>query len=198
MARGRSEIDAEIVDAAHALVSAAGLASLTLERLAEASATSRMTLHRRGINRRAVVEALVHRAGEAYIAALWPALTAPGTGAGRLAVALDAICATADDHLALLAGLFAEPDSPFHRSDSGEGSRETDDVFVAPLARLLRDGGLDGSLADVADPEGTAAVMFNLVGWGYVHLRHAQRWPASRARPAAIQFALDALAPRSP
>lgn len=194
MAETDPAVDPEIVDAAHQLIGETGLSGLTIERLAEASGTSRMTLHRRGVNRRTVVDALVQRAAEAYIGALWPALTAPGSGAERLAMALEAICATADDHLALLAGLFAAPDSPFHAAEVGEGGRETDDLFVGPLARLLRDGGLDGSLASVADPDDTAAVMFNLVGWGYVHLRHAQGWPATRARPAAVRFALAAVA----
>jgi len=190
VAAADADVNLEIIDAAHRLVGESGLASLTIERLAEAAGTSRMTLHRRGINRRTVVDALVHRAAEAYIGALWPALTAPGPGAERLAMALEAICATADDHLALLAGLFAAPDSPFHGAAGGRGGRETDDLFVGPLARLLRDGALDGSLTSVPDPDDTAAVMFNLVGWGYVHLRYAQGWPSSRARPAAIRFAL--------
>lgn len=184
----------EIVAAAQALIGEYGLSAFTIERLAEVAGTSRMTLHRRGINRLAVLDALVHRAGEAYVDALWPALTAPGPGAERLAMALEAICATADDHLALLAGLFAAPDSPFHAAAGDQDGRETDDFFVGPLARLLRDGALDGSLASVPDPDDTAAVMFNLVGWGYIHLRHAQGWPASRARPAVISFALASIA----
>jgi len=187
------DIDDGIVDAAQALVLESGLSGLTIERLVEASGTSRMTFHRRGIKRGTVVDALVQRAAEAYVAALWPALTAPGTGAERLSMALDAICTTADDNLALLAGLFAEPDSPFHRSGDHEDGRETDDLFVGPLARLLRDGALDASIADVPDPDETAAVLFNLVGWGYIHLRHAQGWPASRARPAVTGFALAAV-----
>ena len=191
-----SEINPEVIDAAHALVGRSGLSALTIERLAEAAGTSRMTLHRRGVSRGRVVEALVLRAGEAYVAALWPALTSPGTGADRLTDALVAICATADDHLALLAGLFAESDSPFHRAAGDEDQRETDALFVAPLARLLRDGELDGSLAHVDDPDETATVMFNLVGWGYIHLRHAQQWPSSRAQPAAVSFALASVTPR--
>lgn len=195
MSSPEPSIDPEFIDAAHELVGRSGLSALTIERLAEAAGTSRMTLHRRGVTRGRVVDALVLRAGEAYVAALWPALTSPGTGADRLADALAAICATADDHLALLAGLFAEPDSPFHGAAGDDGQRETDALFVAPLARLLRDGELDGSLARVDDPDETATVMFNLVGWGYVHLRHAQRWPSGRARTAAVGFALASVAP---
>ncbi|MEO6317784.1 MAG: TetR/AcrR family transcriptional regulator [Acidimicrobiales bacterium] len=186
-------IDKGIVDAAQALVVGAGLSSLTIDRLAAASGTSRMTLHRRGIKRTNVVDALVQRAGEAYVAALWPALTAPGTGAERLAMALDAICATADDNLALFSGLFGEPDSPFHRTGGHDEDRETADLFVDPLARLLRDGALDGTIAAAPDVGETAAVLFNLAGWGYIHLRHAQGWSAARARPAVIAFALAAV-----
>jgi len=109
-------------------------------------------------------------------------------------MALEAICATADDHLELLVGLFSAPDSPFHGAATEQGGRETDDLFVSPLARLLRDGALDGSLTSLPDPDDTATVMFNLVGWGYVHLRSAQGWPAPRARPAAIGFALASVA----
>ncbi|HXH59401.1 hypothetical protein [Iamia sp.] len=187
------DIEEGIIEAARALVGGSGLSSLTIDRLAEASGTSRMTLHRRGIKRRAVLDALVHRAAEAYIAALWPSLTAPGPAAERLTMALDAICATADDNLALLAGLFGEVDSPFHRSGDDDGARETDALFTAPLARLLRDGALDGSISAAADPEETAAVLFNVAGWGYIHLRYAQGWTAARARPAVTTFALAAV-----
>ena len=191
------DLNPEVIHAAHELVGRSGLSALTIERLAEAAGVSRMTLHRRGVNRARVVDALVQRAGQAYVAALWPALTSPGTGSDRLADALAAICATADDHLALLAGLFAEPDSPFHGAAGDQDQRETEALFVAPLARLLRDGELDGSLDHVPDPAETAAVMFNIVGWGYIHLRHAQQWPPSRARTAVVGFALASVAPRS-
>ena len=187
------DIDEAILDAAQTLVVGSGLPSLTIDRLAEAAGTSRMTLHRRGVKRRAVVDALVARAGQAYADALWPALTSSGNGAARLTMALNAICSTADDNLALLAGLFGEPDSPFHQSPSRDGGRETGDLFVAPLARLLRDGALDESIPVTPDPEETASVLFNLVGWGYIHLRYAQAWPAKRARPAVTAFALAAV-----
>jgi hypothetical protein len=33
-----------------------------------------------------------------------------------------------------------------------------------------------------------AAVLFNSIGWGYVHLRHAQRWGAERARRSVLDL----------
>ena len=189
-----SEIDVEIVDAAIELISAQGLAALTLERLADTVGLSRMTLHRRGVTRPLVVEALLRRAAESYVSALWPVLTRSGTARDRLSSALDAICTTADDHLSLLAGLFGAPESPFHQVGEDD-ALVTLELFAAPLARLLRDGELDGTLRTSADPDEAAAVMFNVVGWGYVHLRHSQQWPADRARPAVVNFALAAAEP---
>ncbi len=86
-----------------------------------------------------------------------------------------------------------------HRTHSPTVRRrtpETHDLFVAPLDRLLRDGASDGTLDHVDDPTETAAVLFNVIGWGYVHLRHAQHWPSERARPAVVAFATATLRPR--
>jgi hypothetical protein len=114
-------------------------------------------------------------------------------------MALDAICAVADEHLALLAGVFAATESPFHSvDDTPTTDTETHDLFVAPLARLLHDGALDGTLDQVDDAMETAAVLFNVIGWGYVHLRHAQRWPVERARTGVVSLAVNALRPRHP
>lgn len=189
-----SEIDADIADAAIDLITTHGFSALTLERLAEAAGVSRMTLHRRGVTRPLVIDALLGRAAESYVTALWPVLTSSGTARDRLALALGAVCATADDHLSLLAGLFGTAESPFHVLGQ-DGAHETHELFAGPLARLLRDGELDGSLRPSADPDEAGAVMFNLVGWGYVHLRHSQQWPAARARPAVVGFALAAVEP---
>lgn len=189
------DVDAETVDAAIVLVSRHGLAALTLERLAETAGVSRMTLHRRGITRPVVIDALLQRAGESYVSALWPAMTSQGTARDRLSLALHAICRTADEHLALLAGLFGSPESPFHDATDADAIG-THELFIAPLARLLRDGEGDGTLRASPDPDDAATVMFNIVGWGYVHLRYAQHWSAERARSAVIPFALAALEPR--
>src|SRR5712691_2532581 len=70
-------------------------------------------------------------------------------------------------NLELLVALQAHTDAVFHE----EGEQPlTRSVFTEPLERLLRDGAADGSLRDV-DPVEMATVLFNLVGWTYIHLR---------------------------
>ncbi|MGI8863861.1 MAG: hypothetical protein ACR2JH_05590 [Solirubrobacteraceae bacterium] len=58
-------------------------------------------------------------------------------------------------------------------------------LFTEPLERLLRDGIADGSLRNV-DPVETATVLFNQVGWTYVHLRTGHGWNAQRAQTATV------------
>jgi hypothetical protein len=53
-------------------------------------------------------------------------------------------------------------------------------VFTEPLEKLLREGAADGRLRDV-DPVQTATVLFNLVGWTYIHLRTGHGWRPERA-----------------
>jgi hypothetical protein len=67
-------------------------------------------------------------------------------------------------------------------------------VFTAPLTRLLADGARDGTLEPGDDPEETAAVLFNLVGWTYRHLRTGHRWSAERARRGVARIALRGVA----
>jgi hypothetical protein len=65
-------------------------------------------------------------------------------------------------------------------------------VFTEPLVRLLSDGIADGTLREV-DPEETATVLFNLVGWTYVHLRTGHGWKPDRARRAILDPVLHGL-----
>lgn len=190
------EVDIGIVDAAHVIVEAEGTDALTSERVAAQAGLSRMTLHRRGVDRHALIEALTVRAADTYFRAIWPAMNSSAAAIERIAMAFEAICDTADRHLGLLAGLFADRASPFHAV--GDGEIATLDAFVSPLARLLRDGALDGTIDSALDPDATATVLFNVVGWGYIHLRHAQRWPVERARPAVVDLALRSLRGPSP
>ena len=192
--RGAAEpVDEALLDAAVAVVREFGYAGLTLERLATAAGTSRMTLHRRGTTLRAVVDGVSLRAAGEFQAALFPVLSSPADAATRLRAALEATCELADRHLALLAGLFADDDGVFHADPDPTGALPTDEVFVAPFARLLVDGARDGTLRPQDDPRETATVLFNTVGWCYVQLRHAQRWPAARARAGVLALATAAL-----
>jgi len=168
-----------------------GYHGATAERIADEAGVSRVTLHRRGITKDTILAELSARAVDSYRAALWPALTAPGTGAERLEAALTALCNQAEDNLELLVALRSQTDAVFH--DEGEEPM-TRSVFTEPLERLLRDGAHDGSLREVDFPE-AATVLFNLVGWTYVHLRTGHRWPPDRAARHLLSIALEGVRP---
>ncbi|HET9103809.1 MAG TPA: TetR/AcrR family transcriptional regulator [Solirubrobacteraceae bacterium] len=167
-----------------------GYTGATLERIAAEAGLSRVTLHRRGITKDGLLEALITQATEDYRRRLWPALTTDGTGAQRLAIALHALCDAAEDHIGLLLAMRAHNDALFHRSDQPEALTRT--VFTEPLERLLRDGIADGTLREV-DPVQTATVLFNMVGWTYVHLRAGHAWNPRRARTATLDPVLHGL-----
>ena len=181
----------DILDAGVSALRKFGYAGATVERIAGEAGLSRVTLHRRGVSKDAVLEALAERGAARYREALWPALTADGTGRERLDAALVALCAAADENLELLVALRARTDSFFH--EAGEPAM-TRSVFTEPLERLLRDGASDGTLRAVADPVATATVLFNMVGWTYVHLRTGHGWDPDDAREATIDLALNGLA----
>ena len=181
-----------ILAGARAALAKHGWAGVTLERVAAEAGVSRVTLHRRGTTKEGLLEALSARAVEEYRAALWPALTAPGDAAGRLEQALTALCSVAEDNLGLLLALGAASDAVFH--EEGEQAL-TRDVFTEPLERLLRDGAADGTLAS-GDPVEGATVLFNLVGWTYVHLRTGHGWPPERAARATLGVALEGVRAR--
>jgi AcrR family transcriptional regulator len=181
--------DPNIVAAARQAIERHGWRDATLERIAEEAGLSRMTLHRRGVTREAILETLSAGLEREYQAALWPALTAPGSARERLEQALDALCDLCDRNLELFAalgenerwGIFHEP---------GEAVL-TRDVFTGPIERLLRDGAGDGSIRAVEDPAETATVLFNLVSHTYRHLRRGHGWPPERARRGVLTLALD-------
>lgn len=182
--------DAQLLDAGRRAVSRLGPQGATLDRIAEEAGVSRTTLHRRGISRESILARLGEEAVEAYRRALWPALTAPGSGRVRMENALNALCVVADENLELLLALGGQTDAVFH--EEGEEAM-TRSPFTEPLERLLIDGAADGSLRDV-DPQEYATVLFNLVGWTYIHLRARHGWPSDRARVATLNVALHGLA----
>ena len=185
-----SSADPVLLHAARRAFERYGYNGATLERIAAEAGLSRVTLHRRGVTKDGLLAELVARATDDYRRLLWPALTADGTGAERLAVALAALCEAAEQHMPLLLALRAQSDSIFHRRDEPEGLTRT--VFTEPLERLLRDGIADGSLRDV-EPAETATVLFNMVGWTYIHLRTGHGWNPNRARTATLDAVLRGL-----
>ena len=172
----------DVVAAAERAFGRFGYAGATLERIAEEAGISRVTLHRRGVSKQGLLAELVARATEGYREALWPAVMGSGTGAARLRRALEAVCAQAERHMTLLVALRAQADGVFHVD---EDEALTRNVFTEPLERLLRDGISDGSLRRV-DAREMATVLFNMVGWTYIHLRSGHGWPPERARGAVL------------
>jgi AcrR family transcriptional regulator len=185
-------LDKRLLDAGRRAFRRFGYRGATMERIAEEAGLSRVTLHRRRISKELILRTLAERASEAYRAAMWPALTGPGTALERMELALGALCESAEENLELLVALRAQADAVFHEEADQEAL--TRSVFTEPLERLLRDGAADGSLRPV-DPVEASTVLFNLVGWTYVHLRTGHRWRPERARQATIDIALNGLAP---
>lgn len=184
--------DRRVLDGARRALVKHGWGGATLERIAAEAGVSRVTLHRHGVSKDAILDRLTAAAVEQYRAALWPALTAQGTGAERLESALTALCAVAEDNLQLLLALGNAGDAVFHEEG---GEVLTRGPFTEPLERLLRDGAADGTL-QAGDPVERATVLFNLVGWTYVHLRTGHGWPAKRARSATLAVALEGVRAR--
>jgi AcrR family transcriptional regulator len=184
--------DERVLDGALAALAKHGWAAVTLERIAEEAGISRVTLHRRGVSKDALLGRLAERAIDEYRAAMWPALTGPGDAAERLEQALIALCDVAEANLALLLALGAASDAVFHEQGDQALTRAP---FTEPLERLLRDGAADGTL-HAPDPVERATVLFNLVGWTYVHLRTGHGWPHARARAATLGVALDGVRSR--
>lgn len=185
--------EAELVEAGRRVIARGGLANATLERIAREAGVSRVTLHRRGLTLDQIVSRLTERATADYRDALWPALTSSASAAERLEQALDALCDVAERHLELLGALGGYSDAVFHEEG---GEVLTRSIFTEPLERILRDGARDGTLG-AADPLERATVLFNLVGWTYLHLRRGHGWPADRARGATLELALKGALARS-
>ena len=181
----------DLLDAAARAFERYGYEGASLERIAAEAGITRMTLHRRGLTKEALLAQLAERATDTYRAALWPALTAPGNARERLELALAALCESAEENLALLVTLGAQRDRVFHEDDDEALTRT---VFTEPLERLLRDGQEDGSLR-TTDPVERATVLFNLVGWTYIHLRTGHGWPPARARHATLDAAIHGVLP---
>jgi AcrR family transcriptional regulator len=107
-------MDDALLDATVSVLADAGWEGLSLERIADRAAVSRVTLWRQGVTRDALVDALLRRLTEDYQRSLWPILTAPGSGRERLEAALRALCGVADRHLQLLVAA----DTAFHRAQA--------------------------------------------------------------------------------
>jgi AcrR family transcriptional regulator len=188
------EVPPHIVDAARHVLAQDGLAAATLERISAAAGISRMTLHRRGVSKRDILQAIAQRLEGDYRDAMWEALVAKGSGLERLVMALERQCDVTERNLAMLEALSAPAREDMYHEPS-EGSELTRKVFVEPIERLLLDGAADGTLAST-DAGETATVVFNMIGHTYRHLRTGHGWSAERARTAVVRLAIEGLATR--
>jgi AcrR family transcriptional regulator len=188
-----SAVPPHIVDAARHVLARDGLAAATLERISAAAGVSRMTLHRHGVSKQGILEALAEALETDYRDAMWDALVARGSARDRLQTALERLCDVTERNLGLLDGLSARTrDAIYHDAGSPSLTRK---VFVEPLERLLLDGAADRSLAPV-DAEETATVLFNAIGHTYRHLRTGHGWSPERARNGILGLAMSGLAAR--
>jgi len=177
----------DIVDAGRRVFARHGFHGATAERIATEAGVSRVTLHRRGITRDTILAQLVDAAIGDYRERMWPVLTSSGPAAERLEAALTVLCDAAEQHMGLLLALRAQSDQVFHTADAGDAMTRT--VFTEPLHHLIGEGISDGTVQAV-DPEETATLLFNLVGWTYIHLRSGHGWTPERAREALLRIAL--------
>ncbi|MFV1990130.1 MAG: TetR/AcrR family transcriptional regulator [Acidimicrobiales bacterium] len=175
-----------------------GFDAVTFEQIATEAGLNRVTLYRRGHTRESLLTEVAAVAAAEFREACLPALTHPGTAPERLYLLSEALFDLADRHLALLAGLFDGPTAIFHLT--------VDDHHVLtrleysdPFQRILSDGTAEGSM-DSRDPAEDAEVLFNLLGWTYIHLRRSHGWDSARAREATrrqIHYATSEVRPRS-
>lgn len=201
-------LNEDILRAAAGVLAEHGWHGLTLERVAFAAGVSRVTLYRRGVSKESLVAALADRAAQGWQAAMWPALTGPGSGAERLHAALHACCTALELHLPLVAALESAPQTgagPGTNPDlgdltpiAGQVSAATTEVYIAPFERLLRDGAADTTLAEQPDPAAAAVLLFSIVPRTYLRLRTVHGWEPDRAAALLNDLVLRGLLPRSP
>jgi AcrR family transcriptional regulator len=179
-------VDARLREATIAVLHERGWDGLTLERIAEVSGRARSTLWRQGLTREVLVGALVGELAEGFREAMFPVLTAGGTGRERLRQGLEALCRLIDGHLPLMLAT----DEAFHQHPAPGQPPD----YLRPFITFLREGAADGSLDPGDDVIETADVVFNTVAWPYVHLRGRHGWPADRARDRVVGIVLDGVA----
>jgi AcrR family transcriptional regulator len=177
------QIDEELRSATIAVLREQGWQGLTLERVAEAAGRARSTLWRQGVTLDVLVESLVGTLADDFEAAMFPILTAEGTGAERLRRGLEALCDLVDRHLHLMLA----NDEAFHQPPH-QGRRPD---YLSPFIAFLRQGAADGTLAPGDDVVEVADALFNATAWPYVHFRGSHGWAATRARRVVVELVLN-------
>jgi len=178
-------VDPEVRAATIAVLHERGWEGLTLERVAEVAGRARSTLWRQGLTRDVLVQALVGALAADFQSAMYPVLTAGGTGRERLELGLEALCDLVERHLPLMLA----NDEAFHQ-ETAPGRPPN---YLHPFIRFLREGADDGSLTPRGDVVAAADIAFNATAWTYVHLRGRHDWPAARARALVVGLVLDGI-----
>ena len=176
-------VDPEVRDATISVLRERGWEGLTLERVAEVAGRARSTLWRQGLTREVLVQALIGQLAADFQSALYPVLTAGGSGRERLEQGLEALCDLVERHLPLMLA----NDEAFHQ-DTAPGHPPN---YLHPFIRFLREGAEDGSLVARGDVVAAADIAFNATAWTYVHLRGRHNWHAARARALVVSLVLD-------
>lgn len=185
--------DPDMIAAAERVFDTHGLAGSTLELIAAEAGLNRVTLYRKGLNVEILAAAAISKAADEYAAAVLPALSHGGTGRERLELLLDALCEVAEQHLGLLASLYDLPTALFHLPSGDDTAILLTRLdFTEPIARVLVDGVNDLSLS-VPNPAATAELIFNLVGWTYVHLRRTHGSASDQIRSQLKSLLMDGL-----
>jgi AcrR family transcriptional regulator len=182
---GMSEPGGDLLAAVERALERHGLPGLTLEHIAEEAGLNRVTLYRRGHRREDLLRYAATAAATEFRDSALPALTHRGSARERLTMLVEALCDLADEHLGLLAALYDGPTAAFHLA-LDDADVLTRFEYTEPFERILADGVADGTLAS-DDPHEDAEVMFNVVGWTYVHLRRSHGWSSRRARDALLR-----------
>ncbi len=172
----------ELLSSVESAIGEHGFDAVTFEQIAEEAGLNRVTLYRRGHTRESLLTEVAAVAAAEFREACLPALTHPGTAPERLYLLSEALFDLADRHLALLAGLFDGPTAIFHLTvDDHQVLTRLE--YSDPFQRILSDGAAEGSM-DSDAPGEDAEVLFNLLGWTYIHLRRSHGWEPERAREA--------------
>lgn len=180
--------ETDLLDATLQTLTDHGYHGATIQRIADQAGVSRVTLHRRGLTRDMLIAGLVNAAVEDYERRMRPVMESRGDAEARLRDVLQTLCEAAEAHAPLLLALRSQSDEVFHE-DSDEAL--TRSPFTRPIVVVLRDADAEGRLRELeGGAEQIATVLFNQVGWTYLHLRSGHGWPPQRAMRTVVEPAL--------
>ncbi|TDU91141.1 AcrR family transcriptional regulator [Kribbella voronezhensis] len=178
-------VDETLREATVAVLAKHGWDGVTLERVAEQVGRSRVTLWRQGLTVEALLNSLLDALASDYRDAMWPVLTATGTGRQGLVNTLNALFEVQDRHLPLM----MSSDLIFHREQERNGSV----IYLEPFERFLREGAEDGSLHPRGRIDDVAEIVMVSAAMTYVHMRGRHHWSKSRARRLTLDLILRGL-----